>query len=244
MSLTGRTVRLVITQSAPVAHAFTHALARWVRFDVPSVEAVSTGPASASTTETAGSSTTAGTVTIETNRVTLTTTRGVWSIELPSPWYFVDDCRPVAAHVRARRRIAEYRTWPAIFDVESPDIALAAVSWADDNSSTTAIVRAMARGTLVVSHHARADVDCLVGTWRDALRLADDIEAQARACTESALDVHQRFGLVWRAAQLMSDAGWTAHPVAAIERERARMHDAQPSRVAARHHLLVGGWRP
>jgi hypothetical protein len=231
MSLTGRRVQLMMLDAAPVAHAMVVALARWVRFSGFDMSNVASA-----VSET-------GTVTMAESRATLSTPRGQWSIDLPSPWYPVDDCRPIAAHVRARRRSTAFYAWPAVMSVDSHDVDVAAVGWADDATSTAAVVRAMALGTLVVSTRMHDGVECIVGDWRDALRLADDFEAQGRAASESALAMHAQFGLVWRAAQLMNDAGWTMQPVAAIERERARLHDATPSRVAARHHLVVGGWR-
>jgi hypothetical protein len=227
VSLSGRRVHLVMEHASPVGDAMVAAMARWVRFvldDETSREA------------------SRAIVTIAESHASLVTPHGQWSIDLPSPWYLVDDCQPVAAHVRARRRASSFHTWPAVISVDSLDVAMAAVGWADDSTSTAAIFRAVARGTLVVATRAH-DGACVVGDWRDAWRLADDTAAQARAASESAAAVHRQFGLVWRAAQLMHDAGWTTHPVAAIERERARLHDASPSRVAARHHLIVGGWR-
>jgi hypothetical protein len=221
MTLTGRTVQLDVERASPVGAAFVRQLGRWVRF---------------------GEGATANRLVVDGLSITLITTNGHFAVSLPEPWFDVDGYQPVAPHVRARRRAAAFRPWPAVLPVDHVDIALAAVGWSDEADDAT-VVRAMALGTLVVGPMPCAVADTVVGTWRDALDLADDVERQGFASSVASMAMHERYGLVWRTGGLMEQAGWTSHPVAAIERERARLHDARPTRVAARHHLLVGGWR-
>jgi hypothetical protein len=250
MTLTGRVVRVELSSPSPGVIATVVALGRWCRFDsgVTTPDALLRGVADV-----------VELVPLRDRRAPSVDVRSTrWDeldvdrndagevvalrVQLPSLWVDLVGVEPVPPHVRARRRVVLRWTWPGVVSVGHRDVDIATAAWAPAGSAYVDVVRALAAGTPVVSAEPFSGLPVVVGGWRDAVELADDPGLSARVAGVVAPALHREHGVGWRAAALVDAMGWTARPMAALERELAVLGPSTPTRVSARLRLALGDW--